>query len=68
MPAKAPVKPLAERTLEAETRASQWLADGNQAREAGHKVKADRCFEKAQYWLDRANYLSGRSERLRPAK
>ena len=68
MAAKAPVKPLAERTLEAETRASQWLADGNQAREAGLLDKADRCFDKAQYWLDRANYLSGRSERPRPAQ
>lgn len=32
MPAKAPTKPLAERALDAETRASQWLSDGNQAK------------------------------------
>jgi hypothetical protein len=68
MSAKAPVKPLAERTLDAETRASQWLADGNEAREAGHTAKAERCFEKAQYWLDRANHLSGRSERPSPTQ
>ncbi len=68
MPTKAPTKPLDERALDAETRASQWLADGNQAREAGRTVKAERCFQKAQFWLDRANLLSGRAERPAPAR
>ncbi|AZG88583.1 hypothetical protein N032_24545 [Pseudomonas syringae pv. pisi str. PP1] len=61
MPTKTLVKPLEERALEAENRAGQWLADGNQAREAGRTVKAERCFQKAQFWLDRANLLSGRA-------
>ncbi|KPW66597.1 Uncharacterized protein ALO78_02342 [Pseudomonas amygdali pv. ciccaronei] len=61
MPTQSLVKPLEERVLEAESRAGQWLADGNQAREAGRTVKAERCFQKAQFWLDRANLLSGRS-------
>lgn len=65
MPSKAPVKPLSERTLDAETRASQWLADGNEARQF---AKAERCFEKSQYWLDRANQLSGRGERPAPSQ
>lgn len=68
MPTKASVKPLDERALDAETRASQWLADGNQAREAGRTVKAERCFQKAQFWLDRANLLSGRGEHPGPAQ
>lgn len=68
MPTNAPKKPLDERALDAETRASQWLADGNQAREAGFTVEAERCFQKAQFWLDRANLLSGRAERPGPAR
>jgi hypothetical protein len=68
MPTKAPVKPLEERALDAEARASQWLADGNAAQEAGRTVKAERCFQKAQFWLDRANLLSGRAERPGPAR
>lgn len=68
MPTKAPTKPLDERALDAETRASQWLADGNQAREAGLTVKAERCFQKALFWLDRANLLSGRAERPTPIR
>lgn len=39
MPTKTPVTPLAERVLDAETR-------GKQAQEAGHTVKAERCFQK----------------------
>ena len=61
MSIKPPDKPLADRQLDAETRASQWLADGNQAAEAGRVVKAERCYHKAQFWLDRANKLSGQA-------
>lgn len=68
MPTKAPVTPLAERVLEAEAKASQWLADGNQAQEAGRTVKAERCFQKAQFWLDRANLLSDQADRAGPAQ
>lgn len=68
MPTKAPVRPLAERVLDAEAKASQWLADGNQAQEAGHTVKAERCFQKAQFWLDRANLLSHQADRPGPAQ
>ena len=66
MAAKAPRKPRRERILDAETRGSRWLADGNAAREAGDTAKADECYAKAQYWLDRANLLSGRSDRPAP--
>lgn len=35
--------------------ASMWLNRGNEALEAGNAGKAERCFDKAQSWLDRAN-------------
>lgn len=47
--------------LNAETRAGQWLADGNEARDAGDNQKAERCYAKSQYWLDRYNKLTGRA-------
>ncbi|VVN27775.1 hypothetical protein PS623_04624 [Pseudomonas fluorescens] len=47
---------------DAETRAAQWLADGNEAWEKGRVVKAERCYQKAQFWLDRANKLSGKAD------
>jgi len=48
------------RILDAEIKASQWLADGNEAREAGDMVEADKCYAKSQYWLDKYNFWSGR--------
>ena len=48
--------------LNAETRASQWLADGNEARERGDAAKAEKCYAKSQYWLDRYNRLTGRGD------
>jgi hypothetical protein len=45
--------------LRAEQLASKWLADGNEADERGDHAKAEKCFEKCQYWLDRFNRLSG---------
>jgi hypothetical protein len=48
-----------ERIIDAETRGSGHLADGNAALERGDKAKAEAHFEKAQHWLDRANRLRG---------
>jgi hypothetical protein len=59
-------KPLPERILNAETLGNRWLADGNAAREAGNAEKADKCYAKGQKWLDRANWLAGRSDRPAP--
>ena len=50
-----------EMALDAEVRASQWLADGNAARERGNMVKAEKCYAKSQFWLDRFNKLTGRA-------
>ena len=45
--------------LQADQLASKWLADANEAEESGNHVKAAKCFEKAQFWLDRYNKLAG---------
>lgn len=50
-----------EKALDAEERGNRWLAEGNAAREAGNKKKAERCYDKGQFWLDRYNKLTGRS-------
>jgi len=50
-----------QKALEAEVRCSQWLADGNAAREAGNMAKAAKCDAKSQFWLDRYNRLTGRA-------
>ena len=52
-------KTLAEKIADAEANGSRWLADGNEAEEHGNKAKAEKCFEKSQFWLDRANKLRG---------
>jgi len=49
-----------EKAIEAETRGSHWRAEGNAAAERGDKARADRCYEKAQFWLDRFNKITGR--------
>ncbi|WP_434716313.1 hypothetical protein [Paraburkholderia sp. A3RO-2L] len=61
-----PMKPLCERILDAETRASQWLADANEARERGDEKRAAECDAKSQHWLDRFNLLTGRTDRPAP--
>lgn len=51
---------LHERLIDAQALASRWLADANELAESGRKDKAERFYEKAQYWLDRANELEVR--------
>jgi uncharacterized protein HemY len=48
-----------EKALDAEERGNKWLAEGNAAAEAGNKEKAEKCYEKGQFWLDRYNKLAG---------
>ena len=55
-----------ERAINAEVLASQWLADGNEASESGDLDKAEWCYGKAQFWLDRSNLLSGRAANPAP--
>ena len=47
------------KSLAAERLAGWWLAEGNEAAEKGNKAKAEKCYDKAQYWLDRYNRLTG---------
>lgn len=55
-----------ERAVEAEVLGSRWLGNANEAAERGNKIRADKCYEKAQFWLDRANLLTNRGEKLAP--
>lgn len=54
-------KTLNERMIEAEEFASRYLANGNEASERGNHAKAERLYEKGQFWLDRYNKLAGNS-------
>jgi hypothetical protein len=49
----------ADRALDAELKASNHLANANEAAERGQHDKAERLYEKAQFWLDRYNRLAG---------
>ncbi|QIG70719.1 hypothetical protein EVB91_168 [Rhizobium phage RHph_I1_18] len=40
---------------------SYWLANGREAEEQGNKAKAEKCFEKSQFWLDHYNKAAGNS-------
>ncbi|WP_191126162.1 hypothetical protein [Mesorhizobium sp. B2-1-2] len=51
------VRPLQERIQEAEEWGSRYLADANEASEKGQNAKAEKLYEKGQFWLDRANKL-----------
>jgi hypothetical protein len=56
-----PVRPTAERLLEAEVKCSQALADANAASEAGDKAKAEKLYERSQRWLDKYNAIKERT-------
>ena len=43
----------------AELHASHWLARANELSESGQHTKAESFYDKAQFWLDRANKLEG---------
>ena len=51
-----------ERIIEADERGSRYLADANEAAESGKTAKAERLYEKGQYWLDLSNKLRGNGE------
>lgn len=57
-----PTKTLSEKIAEADARGGKFLADANEAAERGNQAKADRLYEKGQYWLDRSNKLRGCGE------
>jgi hypothetical protein len=52
-------KTLSERIAHADMMGGRYLADANEAAEKGQKEKAERLYEKGQYWLDVSNKLLG---------
>lgn len=52
-------KTLSERIADADMRGGKYLADANEAAERGDHEKAEKLYEKGQYWLDRVNKLLG---------
>lgn len=58
----APKKTEFKVDVDAEERASHWLAEANEARERGNKAKEEKCLAKGQFWLDRANKRRGWGE------
>lgn len=63
-----PKRSLYDRILDADVLSSRWLADGNEAKERGDKARAEKCYEKSQFWLDRFNLLTNRGERPAPKR
>lgn len=55
-------KTLNEKIADADDRGGRYLAEANEAAERGNQAKADRLYEKGQYWLDRSNKLRGCGE------
>lgn len=56
-----PAKTLSEKIAEADERGGRYLADANEAAERGDHAKAEKLYEKGQFWLDRSNKLRGNS-------
>ena len=52
-------KTLDERVADADARGGNYLARANEYAERGDKEKAEKLYEKCQYWLDRSNKLRG---------
>ena len=50
---------LQEKIADADAKGSRWLAAANEANERGQVARAERLYEKVQYWLDRSNQLRG---------
>jgi hypothetical protein len=52
-------KTLAQKIADADMNSARYLGDANEASERGEKAKANKLYEKSQYWLDRLNKLLG---------
>lgn len=57
MSARHSLEWFAAQIAEADARGNNWLAEANEANERGSKAKAERCYGKGQFWLDRSNQL-----------
>lgn len=52
-------KTLNERIAHADMMGGRYLGDANEAAEKGQTEKAEKLYEKGQYWLDVSNRLRG---------
>jgi hypothetical protein len=50
-------RPYHEQLADYDSRGNRWLAEGNAYAEAGNKKKAEECYDKGQYWMDKSNAL-----------
>lgn len=48
-----------EKIADADLRGNQWLAKARAAEERGDNRRAEECYRKGNYWLDRSNKLRG---------
>lgn len=53
------VRAVDAQVAEADARGGAWLAKANELAEAGKHERAQLCYDKCQYWLDRSNRLRG---------
>lgn len=44
---------LSEKIADADQRGNEWLAKARQAKERGNEKRAEECYRKGNYWLDR---------------
>lgn len=65
---KAPKISLKDRILHADTMASRYLGDANEASESGAHKTAQILYDKSQFWLDRYNLLTNQSDKAAPSK
>lgn len=48
-----------EKLADADQRGNEWLRKAREAEEKGNQSRADECYRKGQFWLDRSNKLRG---------
>ena len=57
-----------ERILQADILASRYLGNANEASERGNQERAEKLYQKSQYWLNRYNLLTGNGDKAPPRK
>lgn len=54
------------RIAEYEAKAAQWLGNANEQAEQGNKMRAQRMYDRSEYWLSKANVLRGNGDGRNP--
>lgn len=55
-------RPFNERINDADERGNNWLAKGNEYSESGNKKKAEECYAKGQFWMDKSTRLQEQAQ------